>query len=127
MKAVNSANRVRTLMLPARFDSETAFVVEQDVRTALVPGAQLILDGSAVTYMSAAGVRTLASVLHAAQAVSAEVVFCRFKGAAADCLEVSGFSQLLDVADSLDQAMARLGADGQTRSVGRLHVRGAAG
>ena len=34
---------------------------------ALRPGAGVIVDGSAVTYMSAAGVRVLAIVLHRAE------------------------------------------------------------
>jgi anti-sigma B factor antagonist len=72
--------------------------------------------------MSAAGVRALAGVLHGAQAIDARVVFCRFSGPAVDCLEVSGFAQLLEVAGSLEEATARLGpavSDGSKR----LHAR----
>jgi hypothetical protein len=74
------------------------------------PGAKLIVDGSDVIYMSAAGVRALAGVLHGAEALNARVVFCRFTGPASDCLEVSGFAQLLDVADSVEEASAGLTA-----------------
>ena len=77
--------------------------------------------------MSAAGVRALAGALHGAEAMEARVVFCRFSGPAADCLDVSGFSQLLDVAATLDEAVARL-KPGLAASAGeRLHPRGAAG
>ena len=53
-------------------------------------------------------------------------VFCRFSGSAADCLEVSGFSQLLDVADSVEAARERLQSTSADPS-NRLHPRGSAG
>ena len=87
---------ITTIMLPERMDSVTASSVERTLQAALTRGAKIIVDGSAVTYMSAAGVRALAGVLHGAEALGAHVVFCRFSGPAADCLDVSSFSQLLD-------------------------------
>jgi anti-sigma B factor antagonist len=124
---MNETKGITTTMLPERMDSATAAAVEQTLQAALSRGAKLIVDGSAVSYMSAAGVRALAGVLHGAEALGARVVFCRFSGPAADCLDVSGFSQLLDVAESIEAATARLeprlagsGGDG-------LRQRGAAG
>ena len=90
-------------------------------------GAKIIVDGSAVAYMSAAGVRALAGVLHGAEALGAHIVFCRFSGPAADCLDVSGFTQLLDVAENIEAATARLEPGFAESTAGRLHPRGAAG
>lgn len=118
---------ITTIMLPERMDSETASAVERTLQAALKPGARVVVDGSEVAYMSAAGVRALAGVLHGAEALGARVVFCRFSGAAADCLDVSGFSQLLDVADNVEEATARLETRLGTTASGRLHRRGAAG
>jgi anti-sigma B factor antagonist len=112
--------------LPERMDSATASGIERDLLAALHPHTKLIVDGSAVTYMSAAGVRALATVLHGAQEQQAQVVFCRFTGSAADCLEVSGFSQLLDVADSVESARGKLQST-STDPSNRLHRRGSAG
>ena len=122
-----ASNDITTIMLPERMDSVTASSVEQTLQAALTRGAKIIVDGSVVSYMSAAGVRALASVLLGAEALEAHVVFCGFNGPAADCLDVSGFSQLLDVAKSIEDATARLkprlaGSTGE-----RLHPRGAAG
>ena len=125
MNAVEESG-VRMFQLPERMDSATALVVQRDLEAVLQPGLQLIVDGSAVTYMSAAGVRTLATVLHGAQEQEAQVVFCRFSGSAADCLDVSGFSQLLDVADSIEAARDRLQSMPADPSK-RLHRRGSAG
>ena len=122
-----ASNDIATIMLPERMDSVTASSVERTLQAALTRGAKIIVDGSAVTYMSAAGVRALAGVLHGAEALGAHVVFCRFSGPAADCLDVSGFSQLLDIAENIEDATARL-KPGLAGSIGeRLHPRGAAG
>ena len=121
-------NDITTIMLPERMDSVTASSIESTLQAALTRGARIIVDGSAVSYMSAAGVRALAGVLHGAEALDAHVVFCRFSGAAADCLDVSGFSQLLDVAENIEDAIARLKPQlAGSGEVDRLHRRGAAG
>ena len=126
MSPTGAAQEIDTIKLPERLDSTSASAAEETLRAAMRPGAKLIVDGSEVTYMSAAGVRALASVLHGAEAMNARVVFCRFGGAASDCLEVSGFAQLLDVADSVEEASARLTLPG-TGSSNRLHPRHPAG
>jgi anti-sigma B factor antagonist len=121
-----STSDIATLKLPERMDSTTAAAAEEMLLAAMHPGGRVIVDGSAVAYMSAAGVRTLASILHCAQEMNASVVFCRFAGPAVDCLEVSGFAQLLDVADSLEEASSRLKSTAEEGS-NRLHPRRSAG
>src|SRR4029079_15316218 len=118
---------IATILLPEQLDSATSAAVQRSIEAALAPRGKLIVDGSAVVYMSAAGVRALASALHAAEAAEAHVVFCSFSGAAADCLEVSGFAQLLDVAGSVADARARLGARTVERCAERWRGRGIAG
>ncbi|UYN97086.1 MAG: STAS domain-containing protein [Enhydrobacter sp.] len=108
MNETTAEKSIATVMLPARVDSETSRSAEETMMASLHPGARVVIDGSAVTYMSAAGVRSLATVLHRAQEMQARIVFCRFTGAAADCLQVSGFGHLLDVAESAEAAAARL-------------------
>jgi anti-anti-sigma factor len=122
---MNAPQDITTVALPERLDSTTAAAAEQALRAMMRPGGRVIVDGSAVTYMSAAGVRALANVLHGAEAIEARVVFCRLSAAAADCLEVSGFAQLLDIADSLEAAKARLGPGAGNSK--RLHPRRSAG
>lgn len=118
---------VRTVMLPAQVDSETSSSVEATILAALHPGRGVIVDGNEVTYMSAAGVRVFARALHRAEEQGARLVFCRFAGAAADCLLVSGFTQLFDVADSVEDAVERLRPKPPGEGGQRLHVRGSAG
>ena len=67
MNSVTRKQPISTVMLPAKVDSVTVTAVEVMLVAALRPGARVIVDGSQVTYMSAAGVRTFASVLHKAR------------------------------------------------------------
>src|SRR5262249_28717276 len=127
MTVKGATDDIVTFMLPERLDSATSAEVERKLEAALAPRGKLVVDGSAVAYMSAAGGRALATALHAADAVQAHVVFCRFNGAAADCLEMSGFAQLLDVVGSLEEARGRLIARTVERFARRLHGRHSAG
>lgn len=127
MSAMDQAREIVTVMLPDRVDSETALGVEKSMLEALQPGARVIVDGSDVTYMSAAGVRALATALRQAEERLARVVFCRFSGAAEDCLVVGGFAQLLDVVGTHEEAAARLRPKPAGKAEERLHARGAAG
>jgi len=102
-----AASDIVTVLLPERIDSVTAAEVEKLMLNALTPGAKVIVDGSAVTYMSAAGVRALAIALRQAEERHAHIVFCRFSGPAADCLVVGGFSELLEVVASPEEAADR--------------------
>lgn len=116
-----------TVLLPDHIDSATADDVEKSMLDVLAPGARVIVDGSAVTYMSAAGVRALATALRHAEERQASVVFCRFTGAAEDCLVVGGFAQLLDVVATPEEAAAKLRAKPVGNPADRLHRHGAAG
>jgi ceramide glucosyltransferase len=118
---------IATIKLPEYTDSTSSLLVEQSMLAALQPGGRMIVDGSAVIYMSAAGVRALATVLHRAEREGTRVVLCSFSGAAADCLLVSGFSRLLDIAGSVEEAKARLRPNLAGSLVNRLHPRGSAG
>lgn len=120
-------NDATTVMLPAQVDSETSTSVETLIVDALRPGGGVIVDGSEVTYMSAAGVRVFARALHRAEEIGARIAFCRFTGAAADCLLVSGFTELFEVVNSVEEAVARLQRKSAGAAAERLHPHTRAG
>src|SRR5260370_39478358 len=107
MRMTNAMEDIATVMLPERVDSATSASVEALMFAALSPGARVIVDGSAVTYMSAAGVRVLATTIHRAEDQDTRIVLCRFSGPAAGCFLVRGFSPLFAVADTVDEAKKR--------------------
>lgn len=127
MNNATTGKSISTVMLPTHVDSATAGSVEASILRELRPNGRLIIDGSDVSYMSAAGVRTLATVFHRATDVGAKVVLCRFSGPAADCLLVSGFSELFDVAPDVMDATRRLTQGVVGDPAERLHRRGATG
>ena len=127
LEAMYSSGDISTVKLPNCIDSTTAESIEKSILAEVRPGGRLIVDGSDVTYMGAAGVRALAGILHRAEQVRAQIVFCRFSGPAADCLLVSGFSRLLDVVDSTEEATVRLHPKLAAAPADRLHPRGTAG
>jgi anti-anti-sigma factor len=127
LSKMDSSIDITTIKLPEHTDSTSSSRVEKMMLAALRPGGRLIVDGSAVTYMSAAGVRSLATVLHRAEEQQTRVVLCSLSAVAADCLLVSGFSQLFDIAGSEEEATARLRPSSAEGPVNRLHQRRAAG
>lgn len=127
MKAMPPGREITTVALPERLDSATAPEIEKRLLDALKPGARVVVDGLAISYMSAAGVRLLATALHVAEERGVHIAFSRFEGAAADCLQVSGFAQLLDVAGSVEDAVARLRGTPRFGVPGRLHAQRSTG
>jgi anti-sigma B factor antagonist len=116
-----------TILLPERVDSATSSSVGARIFAAIRPGGRVVIDGSAVTWMSAAGVRLLATAIHRAQEQETRIVLCSFSGPAADCLLVSGFSQLFDVAPTVEEAKRRMANHPKPLAGDRLHLRRAAG
>lgn len=108
MSGMEKIEGITVVALPAQVDSVTAIDVEQQLAAALLPGARVLVDGGDVTYMSAAGVRALAAIQRRAEVEGIRIALCRFTGAAADCLDVSGFTLLLEVAGSREEAIASL-------------------
>src|SRR5258708_13831538 len=92
MRMTNAMDDIATVMLPERVDSATSASVEALMFAALRPGARVIVDGSAVTYMSAAGVRVLPTTIHPAEDQETHIVLSSFTPPAADFFLVSGFS-----------------------------------
>jgi anti-sigma B factor antagonist len=120
-------DEVVTLVLPERIDSATSAEVEATVMAVLREGVAVVVDGTNVVYMSAAGVRVLVDAYRKAVQQGARLVLCRFSGAAAECLAVSGFAELLPISASVDDAKRKLAIDPPARPLDRLHRRHNAG
>jgi anti-anti-sigma factor len=85
-------------------------VFEEEVTKSITGGAdKLLLDMAAIQYISSAGLRV---VLHAAkqmQAKGGKLVLCSLNDQIKEVFEISGFSGILDIAPSHDEAVKRLG------------------
>lgn len=100
-----------TVTLPKQLDSTTSAEVEATVMAALGPDVGVVVDGGAVTYMSAAGVRVLVDAYRKALQQGSRLALCRFTGAAEECIAVSGFGPLLPMAVSVEEARRKLAGE----------------
>ena len=113
-------NDIVVVPMPERLDSTTSAEVEAAVIAALRKGVGVVVDGSRVEYMSAAGVRVLVDAFRKANEQGGRLVLCRFTGVAEDCLAVSGFGSLLPSAGSVEEARRKWQSEAATRHAKRL-------
>jgi len=66
--------------LPPRMDSRTSADAERAALAAIQPAGAVIVRADSVVYMSAAGIRALATLTRAAKACGARVAFTGFDG-----------------------------------------------
>ena len=76
---------------------------------AVKPGAKaLIVDFEALDYIDSAGLRTLAFMINRTQASKMRFVLSRPSDLLREVLTLSGFDQLLDIAETLEEAKRML-------------------
>jgi anti-sigma B factor antagonist len=98
--------------LSGDLDSRTAPVVQDAVLPLVTDGSRLIIDLSAVPYMSSAGLRTLLLVYRQAQQQRSAIVLVGLAADVRDVLDSTGFLSSFMVCDSMeeaDRALARVG------------------
>ncbi|MCP4088692.1 MAG: STAS domain-containing protein [Gammaproteobacteria bacterium] len=102
---------VTVLSPERRLDSNTAEFFEKLILGKIDEGnSKLIIDFSALDYISSAGLRVL---LMAAKRIKAEqggMALCGLKAHIREVFEISGFLPILTIVDDIDSAMASVGA-----------------
>ena len=90
-----------------RVDSANAKDFDQELATAIDRGATgLVVDCLALAYISSAGLRALLVAIKKTNAAGGGVAMCRVPAHIREVLEVSGFTRLTSVYDSVEEAMA---------------------
>lgn len=99
------------LVVSGRIDSASSGGFEQQMEAVFAPAPEaVIIDLAGVEYMSSAGLRVL---LMAAKRVKAEgraLVLCRMADNIREVFDISGFSAIFAIEETLDAARARAGA-----------------
>ncbi|GAB4369517.1 MAG: anti-sigma factor antagonist [Elainellaceae cyanobacterium] len=90
-------------------DGNTAPLVQADVLAAAEPGVKIMLDMTAVGYMSSAGLRVLLSIYRQVSTQEGKVILVGLVEEIKDTMSVTGFLDFFTTADTLDQAFAVLG------------------
>ena len=92
-----------------RVDSATAKQFEEKVLGTVNGGAaKVLLDFSALDYMSSAGLRVVLAGAKAAKAKGGRLVLCGMKPAIREVFDVSGFSKILQILPGRTEALAAL-------------------
>ncbi|MBT3381509.1 MAG: STAS domain-containing protein [Lentisphaerae bacterium] len=92
-----------------RLDSTTSLWAEAEFTALLERGmSRILLDMSGLEYVSSAGLRVLLVVAKAVKRDDGALVLCGLNGVVSDVFEMSGFNRILEVAESREDAAAKL-------------------
>jgi anti-anti-sigma factor len=104
---VNEREGVQIIGLPARVDVTTSPLLEELCHGLLESGQfKIVCDFSANEYVSSAGLRVFLSTLKRARKAGGDVVLCCLKPGVLEIFDMTGFTSLFKIADSLPAALS---------------------
>jgi anti-anti-sigma factor len=99
--SLESRGRIRLLHPQGRLDCGSAAGFQREIEAALAGGgnapAALIVDCTALEYVSSAGLRVLLQAARSAQRDSIPFALCALRPAVREVFELSGFNRLMGV------------------------------
>ncbi|MCF7969259.1 MAG: STAS domain-containing protein [Methylococcaceae bacterium] len=108
MLAIASTKNQDSLVisLDGRIDANSAKELEQQCMTWIDEGEKkLILDFSAVNFISSAGLRVILLIAKKLEPVQGKVKLCGLNATLRDVFEISGFSKLFDILPTVAEAL----------------------
>ena len=106
---VNEKNGITVIALTGRMDATTSGVFGDACKAELDKGAKrIILDLAGIEYISSAGLRMILTMLKSAKSASAKLAFCGMQSMVRDVFKISGFTSMLSIFDTLDEAMTSI-------------------
>ncbi|SLM28923.1 Stage II sporulation protein [Desulfamplus magnetovallimortis] len=104
---IKQSGSISIVSVTGRMDAITAdsatTVLNEQVQSG---NKSIVLDLSGVDYMSSAGLRVVLTILKAARKDGGDLYIADAQKGVADVLEISGFSNLLKIFDTVDEAVA---------------------
>lgn len=96
--------------LKGRLDAVTSPVLEKDL-TELMAGAEntLVVDLGDLDYISSAGLRVLLATTKKLKGKQGKLLLASLKNVVKEVFEISGFSAIIPIYDSVDAALSSLG------------------
>lgn len=99
------AGNIYVVDVAGRLDATTANEFEQQCDTWIGAGEyQVLIDMTAVEYISSAGLRGILTSAKKLKAQQGNIRFCGLQGMVADVFKMSGFAAMFQVFDSKEQA-----------------------
>ena len=95
---------VGIIALTGRIDATTASSFETSCRELL----DSVVDLGGVEYISSAGLRVILTMVKASKAAAATLAFCSMQSMVAEVFKISGFSSMLPIYATRDEAVSAL-------------------
>ncbi len=105
---VKSSKNEKALIINAsgRLDTTTASDFEAKCQEMITAADNsIIIDLQGVEYISSAGLRSILSVGKKVRSDGGNLAFCNLKGMVREVFEISGFSSIFTIHDTLEQAL----------------------
>ena len=98
---------VTVMKVSGRMDATTVAAFNEECQKQLSSGSgHFIVDLGGLEYISSAGLRGILSMGKACKAAKAALAFCSMQAMVADMFKLSGFTSILTVYATLDEALA---------------------
>ena len=106
---ITEQDGIAVLELVGRMDATTTPEFESAAQALLVEGKKrLLVDMAQLEYISSAGLRGVLGLVKALKASAGKLAFCSLQPMAAEVFRISGFSAMLTVCDSRQNAFKAL-------------------
>jgi len=104
---INENSGVQVVKIVGNLDTNTSPEAESTINNLINEGSdKMIVDLSEAGFVSSAGLRVFLSTAKQVTAKGGAVKFCGANEVVQEILDISGFSGILDVKTSLDEALA---------------------
>lgn len=98
------------VMLAGRLDSATSSYFEKDLLNLFnMPGCSVLMDFSALNYISSAGLRIILMAAKKAKQVNGRLMLCDLQPNVRSVFEVSGFLTIVEVVENQEAAFSLIG------------------
>jgi anti-sigma B factor antagonist len=102
------ASGIQVITLEGEIDGKTAPMAQQEIIPLLPAGAPVVLDLSAVGYMSSAGLRMMLLIYRQGMSKGSTIALAGLSEEIRDTMDATGFLGFFTVADTVEGALAAL-------------------
>ena len=106
---IEQLEEITIIELSGELDSISAPDVQREIMPLLRTESQILLDMSAVSYMSSAGLRVLLLLYRAIDAAVGDIIITGLRPAVQDVMEITGFLEFFRTATSREEGLQALG------------------
>ena len=105
---IKTVDDVTVIAVSGELDGKTAPIAQDEILPSAEPGCKLLLDMSAVPYMSSAGLRMMLLIYRQVTANDGKSVLVGLSEEIKDTMEVTGFLNYFEVRDTYDEGLQAL-------------------